>query len=100
LTNPDGQVFPCCYLSNVYYYSKRFEELGKWDELFPGHKLEMDQHLLVEYEKRKKENNIFETPIDEIIKGEWFSKILPESWENDETVHVQCKRMCNVDTNQ
>ena len=61
LVNPDGQVFPCCYLSNVYYFSKRMKDIGKYDELlieFPGHHAEMSQHLLVEYQKREKENNI------------------------------------------
>ena len=72
--------------------------IGKYDELlieFPGHHAEMSQHLLVEYEKREKENNIFENEIDKIVTGEWFSKILPESWEKEETLHVQCKRMCS-----
>ena len=95
LVNPDGQVFPCCYLSNVYYYSKRFEKMGKLDELYPGHKAEMSQHLLVEYEKLEDENNIFKNDIADIVQGKWFSKILPESWDNEETLHVQCKRMCS-----
>lgn len=95
LVNPDGQVFPCCYLSNVYYFSKRMKEIGKWDDLFSGHKAEMKQYLLIEYEKREKENNIFENSIEDIIKGEWFSKILLESWESEDTLHVQCKRMCS-----
>lgn len=97
LVNPDGQVFPCCYLSNVYYFSKRMEAIGKWDELYPGHKGEMAQHLLVEYEKREEENNIFKNDVTDIVRGEWFSKILPESWESEETLHVQCKRMCTVE---
>lgn len=95
LVNPDGQVFPCCYLANLYYYSMR---LGLNSEnLFSGHKAEMSQHLMVEYAKLEKENNINHTEISDIMNGEWFSKILPESWDSEDTLHVQCKRMCEVD---
>jgi len=95
LINPDGQVFPCCYLSNVYYYSHQMKDQNKWEELYEGHKHEIAHHLLDEYKRLEKENNIMETPIDDIINGEWFSEILPKSWENEETIHIQCKRLCS-----
>ena len=94
LVNPDGQVFPCCYLSNVYYFCKRMEALGEYDKLPDGHKMEINQHLLTEYDRLKDENNIFKNNIEDILSGEWFTKILPESWESEETLHAQCKRIC------
>lgn len=97
LVNPDGQVFPCCYLSNVYYFSKRIEALDKLDKLPDGHKAEMAQHLLVNYSENEKDNNIFHKNIEEIISGEWFSKVLPESWNDEKTLHVQCRRICGED---
>lgn len=93
LVNPDGQVMPCCYLANLYYYSKKLGLTS--DQLYSGHKAEMAQHLMVEYDKLAEDNNINNKDISEIMDGEWFSKILPESWESEDTLHVQCKRMCS-----
>lgn len=93
LVNPDGQVLPCCYLANLHYYAK---QLGiNSDQLYSGHKAEMAQNLMAEYNRLADDNNINNKDISEIMNGEWFSKILPESWESEDTLHVQCKRMCS-----
>lgn len=97
LVNPDGQVFPCCYLANVYYMSKQFFDQDREAQLYDGHKAEMKQMLLKKYAENEKENNIFETDMDTILNGEWLTKTLPESWESEDTVHIQCKRVCSVE---
>ena len=70
------------------------ESLGQYDELPAGHKMEINQHLLTEYDRLKGDNNIFEKNIEDILSGEWFTQILPESWDSEEKLHAQCKRIC------
>jgi hypothetical protein len=95
LVNPDGQAMPCCYLANLYYQSALFTKNERQDELFEGHKAQFNHPVMTEYFKREKELNVFYTTMEDILDNEWFTKILPESWESEETIHIQCKRMCS-----
>ena len=36
--------------------------------------------------KRKAELNIFTNDLEDILNDEWFTKILPESWESEDTI--------------
>lgn len=97
LVNPDGQALPCCYLANVYYQSKIFKQNGNYDKLFAGHKAQMEHEVLKSYMENEDKYNVFKTDVEDIVNGEWFVETLPKSWKSEETVHIQCKRMCEVD---
>ena len=47
------------------------------------------------YVDNKKEHNIFNKPLEEIVESEWFTKTLPESWSDSDTLVHQCWRLCN-----
>jgi hypothetical protein len=34
--------------------------------------------------------------VESIVNGKWFKETLPESWKSEDTVHIQCKRMCGI----
>ena len=53
---------------------------------------------MAEYFKREEELNVFHNRMADILNNEWFTKILPESWNSDETIHIQCKRMCTEES--
>lgn len=97
LVNPDGQLMPCCYLGNIYYQSALFTKQNRSDELFEGHNAQFNHFLLQAYFENEDDLNVFKKDVGEILEHEWFTKTLPESWESDETVHIQCRRMCEVD---
>lgn len=97
LVNPDGQAFPCCYLSNNYYQSTVYEEEGKYDSLPDGHKANIEHPVMKEYHENRDHFNVFKMDVESILNSQWFTKTLPESWLNEDTVHFQCKRMCEID---
>ena len=97
LVNPDGQAFPCCYLSNNYYQSTVYEERGTYDELPDGHKANIEHPVMAAYFECQDEYNVFKTDVNDILTSQWFTETLPNSWDSDETVHFQCKRMCEID---
>ena len=77
LYNIDGQVYPCCYLVNNNYM--------KGDK----------QYVMKEYNKNKKELNIFNNDFNAINNHPWW-KLLEESWkDSDKTLH-QCVRWCKI----
>jgi len=88
LVNPDGQAFPCCYLSNPYY-----QRVVGVDEGFV-------QHVMEKYHTDRDDLNVFKADIKDIINHKWFTETLPESWEDDDKVHYQCVRMCGVDDDE
>ncbi len=117
LVNPDGQVLPCCYLSNYFTVDKRpsipLEQIspdGKVKQMWrdgPCHQIEdqlyhidfvnfevSNEYLFQEYEKRKDKLNIFTNDLEDILNDEWFTKILPESWESEDTISIPCKNIC------
>ena len=74
LVNPDGQVWPCCYLGNVGF--------------------DINHSVVREYENKKDELNLFtNNNLCDIIQHDWFSKTLPNSW-NSENPNRQCVEFC------
>jgi len=80
LVNPDGQVFPCCYLSN---------------NMFSSNPLKPHHDTMKNYVENKDENNIFNKPLEKILEeSDWFNNKLPESWESDNPIN-QCVKYCS-----
>ncbi len=106
LVNPDGQVLPCCYLSGYFRSNitspisrkKSWEDFDEIeDQLYHVdlvNNLTHNEYLYKEYEKRKDKLNIFTNDLEDILNNEWFTKILPESWESKDTIAGACKRIC------
>jgi hypothetical protein len=106
LINPDGQVLPCCFLANVMYMSEQNgrpdnwtpkEEYGVEDQIGDIDRvayITTTEKVLNEYYVNKDEYNIFKTPLEEIVASEWFTKTLPESWDDPEKTIRQCKKHC------
>jgi len=110
LVSPDGQILPCCYLSGYFRIDKMpiksKEEI--YDNLDNNFRKMEDQlyyidlvnyevhneYLYKEYEKRKDKLNIFTNDLEDILNDEWFTKILPESWESEYTIAGPCKGIC------
>jgi carbonic anhydrase len=57
-----------------------------------------NHYLYKEYDKRKDELNIFKNDLGDILNNEWYTKILPESWESEETIAGPCYRICTDKT--
>lgn len=107
LINPDGQVLPCCYFANVMYtYNRRgtpekiaekrnqiTEQIGD-SEIIQNQTKKSD--VLMDYYNEKEKYNIHHTPLEEIIESDWFTKQLPESWDDENTVVRHCKKHCQV----
>ena len=53
-------------------------------------------HLYQEYQKRKDELNLFTNDMEDIVSNDWFTKILPESWESKDTIAGPCYRICTT----
>jgi len=58
-----------------------------------------DEPVLVEYLENKEKYNVFHTPFEEIIGGEWFTKTLPESWDDSDRLVLQCSYACSPGKN-
>lgn len=113
IINPDGQVYPCCYISNTLYLSKQYGYPKKGDliNIKNEDSLEYElQHsegiamgvpvkdwLYSEYIENEKEFNIDNKPLEEILNHEWFDK-LKNSWEDDNDIPIPiiCKTWCTV----
>lgn len=95
LINPDGQVLPCCYLANL-LYEKDMQNTEKYKtvEWNWDHYVRKKAPVLDEYYKNKKQHNINHTPLEEILNSDWFTKILPESWDSEDLALPECKRFC------
>ena len=65
IVNPDGQVFPCCYLSNLAYKY----DITKDDRLYKTENENKNKHIMKEYMENKNEYNIFNKPLDQILKS-------------------------------
>ena len=99
LINPDGQVYPCCYLSNATYQAKNNEDETKewWTKngINKHYSKSKHLHIMKKYYEFEEELNIFNNSIIDILNHEWFQKILPESWKDDEYTHKECMKMCS-----
>ena len=47
-----------------------------------------------EYNDNKEKYNIHNNDMRDIINGEWFTKTLPESWEDETRTINLCKQWC------
>ena len=104
LVGPDGQVLPCCYLSGYFTVgneSKKDKNTWKYDNILDQlyhkdlvHNNVREEYLYKEYEKRKDKLNIFNNDLEDILSNEWFTKILPESWEDENKIARPCKKIC------
>lgn len=119
IVNPDGQVIPCCYLANTLYLGQNYKlpqkviDDGyyyedpmnyKYDEIEDqiGHveRIAASLHkkdIMLEYLADKEKYNLMHTPLDEILSSEWFTKTLPESWEDPTKLLWACKNFCSKD---
>lgn len=77
VTNPDGQVWPCCYWANFDYYVKNNEVLHD------GPKNQMKHPVYQAYQDSAEAHNAFNRPTHEILQSKWFNETLPESWDSD-----------------
>lgn len=108
LVNPDGQVLPCCFFANVMYMYDRLGSEKEWepkkeygisDQLMDTPRVAYEtskENILMEYHKNKEKYNIFNNSLEEILNGEWFTKTLPESWEDDSKLTRQCRTFCQI----
>ncbi len=103
LVNPDGQVWPCCYLANAVYMTMNLTDSNPTDEISNqvGDRILItsrikNEPILVEYMKNKNKYNIFHAPFEEILAGEWFVKTLPESWDDENLITLQCAEVCGT----
>jgi hypothetical protein len=104
LVGPDGQILPCCYLSGYFRaenISPKKPNTWEWnpinDQLYHHDRVHYEVHqeyLFKEYEKRKDKLNIFTNDLEDILDNEWFTKILPESWEDPDKIATPCLRIC------
>lgn len=92
VVNPDGQVWPCCYLCNKAYHAKQLEDQGlsKWEWWF-GDSADTVMH---NYLENKDDLNLKKKSMEEILDHEWYQKTLPESWEKEETRLKECRDFC------
>tara|TARA_B100001248_G_C26996972_1_gene281624 strand:+ start:144 stop:470 length:327 start_codon:yes stop_codon:yes gene_type:complete len=89
LVNPDGQVFPCCYLANKYYKIAQ----RKWKMEFAYN--EDNDQIMYEYKKNEKDLNVKNKSMEEVLSHEWYTKDLPESWKSRETANNACINFCD-----
>lgn len=106
LINIDGQVYPCCYLANSFTLRNIFgpdlkdfpDEMryagGVWKK--SEHKSNSRPYLTEEYFKHKDELNLKKNSLENILNHEWFTKTLPESWDDENLTHRLCKKYCTV----
>ena len=105
LVNPDGQVLPCCFFANVIYM---YDKLGTTEKIAEKRNQISDQigdktritndtattDVLMNYYNNREKYNIHNTPLEEIINSDWFTKTLPESWNDPNLLVRQCKKYC------
>ena len=105
LIDPDGNVVPCCYLSSYFRLAKSTpkNDPKTWvfdkveDQLYHRDKIDYhgsEEYLYKEYLKRIEHLNIFTNDLEDILNDEWFTKTLPESWEDPTKIAGVCQRIC------
>lgn len=83
----DGQVLPCCFIANSLYRRTHDSDIG----------FDPNNEIMQAYVKNLKDFNIFNHSLEVILSNEWFTKILPESWEDMDTAMPVCRNFCSID---
>lgn len=112
--NPDGQVFPCCFIANTMYLAKTFgyPEKGTLERRKDSDRVMFEleepealaQHILEgdwcnrEYIENESEMCLDNYSINKIINHKWFKK-MEKAREKWETAPQICQRMCTVSSN-
>lgn len=105
LVNYDGQVYPCCYFANNFSVEGLFgDKLGKEEMRYGGIEIKKGdkyvsrkrERIYQDYLDSKSELNVMNSSLSDILNHEWFSKKLPESWNDESTAHRLCKKFCQV----
>ena len=95
LQNFNGQVYPCCYL--VQTQTQKLFANGEAIVTGGGTiQLEEKQEIFKKYNEVKDELNVFNNDIKTILSHEWFTKTLPESWDDPDKTLRQCTKHCGV----
>jgi hypothetical protein len=89
LINPDGQVFPCCYLGNTEYFTN-VTNGGEGIKYPFGPK----SYIMQKYDDVRDELNAFKHPLEEVLEHPWWNE-LESSWSDDEKVERRCVRYCS-----
>jgi hypothetical protein len=84
IIDPDGQVVPCCFMSNMLFRLMNDEDFKVKNPTF------------VKYVEDMKDMNIHNKTLDEIFDHEWFEVTLPESWKDENLAMGICKQYCRV----
>ena len=110
LVNIDGQVYPCCYFANSFTLRRIFGQDVKkdWpDKLNMGGrhwKKSEERNLDTVYEVKdsyfdnSEALNLKHNTLEDILNHDWFTKTLPESWEDETKTHRLCKKHCSIDS--
>ena len=109
--NPDGQVFPCCFIANSMFVSKTFgypkpgtleRRADPDDILFQLEEAESVAEwvpdrdwVYSEYIENEKDLCLDNASVDEIVNHQWYKK-LEKSREQWETAPIICKEHCTV----
>lgn len=108
LVGVDGQILPCCYLSGWFkagftpvktreeWERDDFDEVK--DQLYHIDLVNVTTHneyIYQEYQKRKDKLNIFTNSLEDILANDWFTEILPKSWEDENLISSPCRRICD-----
>lgn len=99
LINPDGQVYPCCYLCNKAFKSEMLGVFGpnnSTDVNAEGQNWygKKSDQVMIEYKKQYDELNIKKNSMRNILNHKWFTETLPKSWEKEETRLDMCRQYC------
>lgn len=93
VVNPDGQVWPCCYLCNTGFIVQH----DKPEYYDKNYDLSLSEnHIFVEYLKYKDELNLKNVDLVDILNHKWFNEVLPNSWKDEKITHKLCKKFCQV----
>lgn len=96
LVNPDGQVWPCCYLANLAYYGVKKTEMTNDSSDNFMYYVKKESPTFNSYFENKQNYNIMNESLENILNSEWFTKTLPESWDDSDKILLQCDRFCKA----
>jgi len=106
LVNPDGQVYPCCYLCNKSYKTEQMGVFGPNNQVEdmsqPGENWYYQERdkIMIEYKRNYHDLNLKNKSMEEILNHEWYVKLLPESWEKEETRSPECRKFCELEEDE